>query len=83
LSELTATKLGYTVFLRGPIMWSDAEVRNTLRKELDSGKTAFSGDFTDLPYGDYIDRMEVFYNLEPPAPPAAKTKPEKKKGKKG
>jgi len=83
LSELTATKLGYTIFLRGPIMWSDAEVRNTLRKELDSGKTAFSGDFTDLPYGDYIDRMEVFYNLEPPAPPAAKTKPEKKKGKKG
>jgi len=81
LSELAATKLGYTIFIRGPIMWSDAEVRNTLRKELDSGKTAFAGDFTNLPYGDYIERMEVFYNLEPPAPPARN--PEKKKGKKG
>ena len=45
LSELTATKLGYIIFLHGPIMWSDADVRDTLRKELDSGKTAFAGGF--------------------------------------
>ena len=82
LSELTATKLGYIIFLHGPIMWSDADVRDTLRKELDSGKTAFAGDFNNLPYGDYIERMEVFYNLEPPAP-VAREPEKKKKGKKG
>ena len=78
LQELTATKLGYLIFLRGPLMWADLDVRNALRKELDAGKTAFAGDFRALPYGDFIDRNEVFYFMEPPGPPAPKVKKEKK-----
>ena len=80
LSELTATKLGYIIFLHGPIMWSDVNARDTLRKELDSGKTRLRGDFNNLPYGDYIERMEVFYNLEPPAPVAERAGEEEEEG---